>query len=293
MGREKWKSSPLTPLSSRIWLHFLHLRHSLYVPLSLTVLREVCLYLSPSPLLVSLSGTKLLLFSFRSQSSSQQKLDFHFKPGSMVCLTDTDSVICVAGGDSLRRCFEVSLNDYTLTRRADLEAMRAWPGVVLYKGLTYAFGGVGYNLSSECFDCCSNHWTSLPNMHVAKHSFTPTPYGRRIYLCAPQAGTQLEVFSPHVPSYELLPLSFPIQCSSSVSLLLKDLVVVLTSEGEGLRWSVGEGEMRVEGLKCGRLEWLRCWGNVVRSQTCAYWMTGAGTVVKYAMGENTVSQYEL
>lgn len=289
MGRMKRASSPLTPLNSRIWLHFLRFCSPLWRPLSLTVLREVCLYLSSLPLLVSLSGTKLLLFSFHSQSSSQQRLDFQFKPGSMVCLTDADCVVCIAGNDSLRRCFEVSLKDYAMERREDLRVTRAWPGVVLYQGVVYVFGGVGYNTSSECFG--NNHWTALPDMHIAKHSFTPTPYGRHIYLCAPQAGTQLEVFSAHIPSYELLPLTFPFQCSSSVSLLLRDLVVVLTSEGEGLRWRVGEQELKQKGLKCGRLEWLRCWGNVVRSQTCAYWMTGAGTIVKYEMGENVVSLY--
>lgn len=291
MGRKKGKSSPLTPLSSRIWLHFLHLCDPLYMFLSYTVLREVSLYLSPLPLLVSLSNAHLFIFNFRTQIKSKEKLNFHFRSGSIVCLSDLDSVICIAGNDWERRCFEVDLQDYGMERREDMRIMRAWPGAALYKGLIYVFGGVGYNLSSEHFHCLRNQWTLLPNMHTAKHSFTPTIYGRCIYLCSPQAGTNIEVFSPHVPSYDLLPVLYPTHSSASVSLLMRDLVVILTSEGERVRWNVGEREMKTGELRCERLEWMLCWGNVIKSQTYAYWMVNNGTIVKYAMGENTVSLY--
>jgi hypothetical protein len=72
---------------------------------------------------------------------------------------------------------------------------------------------------------------------------------------------------------------------------MRDLVVILTSEGERVRWNVEETEMKTGELRCERLEWMLCWGNVIKSQTYAYWMVNNGTIVKYAMGENTVSLY--
>lgn len=123
----------------------------------------------------------------------------------------------VVGGTSRKRSPR-NLNIWTgaITNEANMMEKRRWPGMLVYKGCVWIFGGAGL-ASVERFHCSIWNWERGPQMLTPKFSFTPCEH-QALSTCPSPDRKQLEALDPVTEVYSLRPLElygfFMVQCPS-------------------------------------------------------------------------------
>lgn len=210
---------------SKVLLQWLRRLPSVFHPLSLNISREVSLYLSVRCLIPAVKDSFLRVYDLEQRTVSEAKLERSFSRASVPCLIASDVVMYVGDfPDYSPKVFAVDLTTYKITSLPDMRVGRGWPGVILYEGDAYVFGGNSPQLASaEKFSISENQWHPIPDMNYARYSFTPALYKEEIYLADCMILSKvIEVFDPLKCLYRELPVRLPALGNHSVSFVIKN-----------------------------------------------------------------------
>ena len=208
-----------------------------YIPqrhrLSVNLLREVCCYLSPIPILTTVCNGSLFYFNF-----SQHKLDPPIPLKQIIpcrgcawTAIDSDRVLYCGGYSgtclsepALKSAFELHRSG-TVKSLKDMYYARDACGMTLWRGAVYVFGAMNGEgqINFERLMLGSAEWEFLGDMMECRACITPVAWLQALYLCGGIFTCTIEVFDGEclkLLPYELPEISDTIACVQEQSLVI-------------------------------------------------------------------------
>ena len=229
-----------------MWLLHLRASGSTVGSLSLNVTREICSYIQDQ-LFAAICWESMQLYDLNTHKTTQHRLHVYVFSGYVQ--VDRTTVLIVGE--------EVLTLDLLTLQTTPLPALltpRNCVGVAQIGNTVVAFGGnVDYKISALCEKSSfpRTHWTPLPPMHYARHSFTPCAFQALLYLTSTIDHRAVESFSPHTETFTVLPVSLPpnvkLGCGS-VAFMANGELILLTGGKQMARWKVGESHFHVSAM---------------------------------------------
>lgn len=230
------KDQETNSLMLLLWIRAIH---PWYAKLSRNITREISYYYSQGLLPCVISG-QLLVFNVKTGNlvTAKSGVFAYYR----FCLVDRESVVCFHALES-REVVRMDLLTGLLTKLPDMKVDRRNAEVLYFQGKLYVFGGLdGYAYLRSCEEFTFKHsqWTDLPEVSSPRHSAWPSQYRHQIYLPPLYSFETIEVFTLSTQSFHTLkPAMPPHYCwVTAVSFLLRNELVILTTEGLCVRWSI-------------------------------------------------------
>ena len=201
------------------------------------------------------SGSTLKRYNTLTEYTAVSSLSVSFSLSSVFCPIDSDSVLCLVGGNPpLSTAYILSLSKSTVTEIQPMTTPRILPGVIKTGNFAYLFGGgdgIKAITASEKLDTVEKSWSVLPDMNHPRSGFSPCFFEDEIYL--PDVGHShrvIETFSVISEKYRILGVALPSSLSnSSVAFVAEGEMVVVTYSKQVGRWRIGtEEEFRTKSL---------------------------------------------
>lgn len=278
-------SAYLSITQAKIWLFHVKTQPSVYSPLCMNLVREICLYLTCHHLLPCIQDSVFRLHDFESGHVITSGVPISYSKGASFCLYTPEFVLCVGDAQPSGVTYDLNVKSYRMDRLGDLQEARQWVGVVSYGLYVYVFGGnINPSIRSvEKFDTRRKGWLPVPSMIHERCCFTPTEYFGLIYLIEPCARNYpIEAFSPAAETYRTCGVSFKAYSYGVISFVDKDSIVILQFAGKVHRWKVGAAELETAKLKWQDQDFAVSVCPPIRVETAVYWISyRSKRLVKY------------
>lgn len=132
-----------------------------------------------------------------------------------------------------------------VARQHSMSVPRYSAGVLALDGKGYAFGGY---CAREALVTCeqftlSREWDILSCMQYPRHSFSPVPYKKKVYLPdISKVHGFMEIFTPAKNKFRLASIRLPTNSSNSCAFIVADRLCVLSCDRFLWYWKVGTSE---------------------------------------------------
>ena len=251
---------------------------------------------SDQRLLYKFFGGTNVVSAFDPQNESNAFLlptSFKFLHNSCWSVTDTGSVLITGGSQTGK-----SRNDVVLFQPVQSSLHNVDPMQVARRSHTsvcvglqcYVFGGI---LEEESLSLCEvyslreRRWSALQHMTERRSYLGCCQYGQNIYICGGGETASMEVYSPGLATFQLIPLETEVWDNVSM-LAVEDAVVIFHGnfQGEVSRFDPNSGSLRKEGQMCYGNSWSSC--APVRRGDVVYCLR-SDSIFKYNLSSNTSS----
>lgn len=264
---------------------FLRVHSPLYTRLSLNITREVFSYIGLEHIYMgSIKDKQLIVYELATETMqvTVPRIDLRLGRTGLAMLTN-DTMLVVGGASDKRSVRSLNIWTGTITNEADMMEGRSWPGMLVYKGCAWVFGGSDL-ASVERFHCSVRNWERGPQMPTPKSSFTPCENQGLIYLpCPSPHRKQLEVLDPVTEVYTLRPLELYSPYFGSVSFVLDNILYVVDYTKQAGTWALGSQDTELTNLQITVEE--KCYSNgpPVKCGNTMYWLNWEFSLVKFDM----------
>ena len=258
-----------------VWLfaHKLHL-------LPRSIIREICLYLAFSRVLLGFRGTSLYVYTLPSAKPRCISLPVSFSEGTRSCWVTPTQVLFIGGGSYLSDqaavsdTYQLGIRHYLVERLHSMFVPRYSPGVLAVGGVAYVFGGHAAGtalLTCEKFAVSLMDWEVMATMRHPRHSFAPVLYLDKIYLpdISKHHGV-VEVYSPAENQFSVVRVELPTNCSNSTSFRVDDKLYVVSCKRFIWSWKFGTKETGYN--RCALTQSALSSGPVEIVKMKAYWV---------------------
>ena len=210
--------------------------------LPVTILREICDYLTAGKGLVTVEKDSVMRFDVVTRTWEREfrlQREVDMPAGSMVCLQDGRVFVCggllqtqISSIAHDKACILSSQSGIDTVNR--MSKARWGHGVVLVGQKVLVFGGTALlNLAAddglkkyEQFNVQKRSWKLKNEMIKPRTFITPCRYGESIYLCG-GGSKSIEKFNLFTHSFLLLPIQLD-EDSSTLSVIQANLLIILT-----------------------------------------------------------------
>lgn len=289
-------STHLSITQVKLWLYYVKTKTQLYSPLSLNLVREICLYLSTLHILPCIHDRVFRLHSFETGQFISAEVSVSYTKGASFCPYTTEYVLCVGDSIPTVQVYNLNLKTYQVERVADMHTARQWVGVISYGLYVYVFGGnINPSIKAvEKFDTRYQEWFCVPPMLNERCCFTPTEHFGTIYLIEPCARSYpFEGFCPKTETYTSYPVSFKAYSYGVISFIDADSLVILQFSGKLHRWKIGGGTLETQSVKWTDQDFAVTVCPPIRVNNAVYWISyRSKRLIKYDILSTTASVVE-
>lgn len=266
-----------------LYLAFLRIHSPLYTRLSLNITREVFSYIGLDHFyLCTIKCSQLVVYDLATESI-QARVPYIYLSlaGTGLAMLTKDTMLVVGGTSGERNAKSLNIWTGTIINEADMMEGRSCPGMLVYKGCAWVFGGTGL-ASVERFHYSMRNWERGPQMPTPKSSFTPCAYQGLIYLPYPSPDRkQLEVLNPITEAYSLRPLELYSPYYGSVSFAVNNTLYVFDYAMKAGTWALGSQDTQLTNLQVvGKQKgYTNC--SPIKCGNAIYWLNLDFSLVKF------------